>query len=148
VSTIKEMWANGSRRFLLVIVVLCGVSTFILFMTGVGMIVLDWRVRKMWVQNLRMEHDIDEAARISIGNREQIKRTEDKIIHEGNDRWLVFQSEHPTFAVPIINPEDKVIDVKPAVSSPTPNPSPKVIVKQHTVRVYRKAPTPKPWWSR
>ena len=140
------MWHNGSKRFLLVLIACSFLMLLILFLTGIGLIVLDWRVRVMWKQNLRMEQNIRKNTKSLTRNQEQIKSAEDRIINEGNERWLAFQMEHPAFAVPLVNPNEKTIDIKPATASPTPTAKPSVVIQRHTVIIHKRAPTPKPFF--
>jgi hypothetical protein len=146
------MWREGGRnRLLIVVSAFSAIAILILFLASIGLIVLDWRVRMMWAQNQRMERSITENTRSIISNQVNIKDTEDRIIKEANQRWLTFQDGHPQFSVPIVNPNDRQIDVVAPLATPSPTAiPPKVITKtiRRTVIIRRSAPTPKPWWSR
>jgi len=140
---LRELWQNGTKRLLIVLIV---ISTVIMLLAGgvaIGIFVLDGRVRKI------ASNQTDISAQV-LENTDAIDDFQ-KAVNQG---WQSYQDANPTQPVPqIVETEAKdesksEVVIKPPLEVPKPSPAaPTPIVKQRKVIEYRyrSRPTPTPW---
>ena len=140
---LRELWQNGTKRLLIVLIV---ISTVIMLLAGgvaIGIFVLDGRVRKIANNQTTISDQVAE-------NTDAIDDFQ-KAVNQG---WQSYQDANPTQPVPqIVETEAKdesksEVVIKPPLEVARPSPAaPTPVVKERTRTVikYKSRPTPTPW---
>jgi hypothetical protein len=141
--TLQDMWHNGAKRLLLVLI---GISVVILLIVGsvaAGIFYMSFRLDKINMQVSVVSAKQEEMVGQVKGNVDAIAGLTDSV----NEGWNTFQKSAPTLPVPQI--ADEVVGkpevlIKPPIakSKPTQTPKVKTVIKYKS----RPKPTPAPWF--
>ncbi len=152
---LKEMWHNGAKRLLGILIVISCVILLLCAGVVLGIFVLDGRIR-----GLNQRVGVVEGEKSLAENQAEIRRKVDANTvaitdyqNAINESWKAFQNHNQSLPVPQITEptkgSDGKVDVVVIPPQAKPTPLPKEKIKTRTVIRYKKQPTPKPqWWQR